>query len=65
MSEADFGDSDIIINVNKTKYIIPGEMYIGNRYFMDAAGKVYNVSGLSNSMTEKYVKELVNYKEQT
>ena len=63
MSETDFGDSDIIINVNKTKYIIPGEMYIGNRYFIDVTGKVYNVSGLSNSMTEKYVKELVNYKE--
>ena len=32
-------------------------------YIYDATGKVYNVSGLSNSMTEKYVKELVNYKE--
>ncbi len=63
MSESDFDDSYIIININRTKYVIPGEKYIGNRNFIDASGKVYDVSGLHNSMTEKYVKELVNYKE--
>ena len=61
--ESDYGDEDILIYINKTKYIIPGEEFIGNRLYVDEAGKLYSVSNLTNTKTEKYVKELVNYKD--
>lgn len=58
-SEEQFGDEDIIIQLEKSKIIIPGNRSIGNRYYINEIGKVYMVSGLSD--VETYFKELVEY----
>lgn len=61
MSESDFDDNDIKIFVNNSKYIIPGDSGYGSRFYVDADGKLYDVSGLYNNNLEKYFKELVDY----
>ena len=61
MKESDFDANDIMIYVNNSKYIIPGNSGIANRYYIDEDGKFYDVSGFENSKTEKYFKKLVNY----
>ena len=63
MSESDFDDNDIKIYVNTAKYIIPGDIGYGSRFYVDEDGKLYDVSGLENNELEKYFKELVNYDE--
>lgn len=63
MSESDFDDNDIKIYVNNTKYIIPGDVGYGSRFFGDEDGKLYDVSGLGNNELEKYFRELVNWEE--
>ena len=58
-SEEQFGDEDIIIQLENSKIIIPGNRTIGNRYYINEKGKVYMVSSLSE--VETYFKELVDY----
>ena len=59
-SEEQFGDEDIIIQLENSKIIIPGNISIGNRYYINEYGKVYMISGLSE--LETYFKELVGYR---
>lgn len=54
-------ENDIIIYVNNSKYIIPGNSSFGSRVYIDEDGKIYDVSGLYNSNLEAYFKELVKY----
>lgn len=57
--EDDYGDEDIVIDLGKSKLIIPGNKTIGNRYYIDENGKNYLISDLSE--IENYFKDLVHY----
>ena len=61
--ESEYGEQDIFIYINKTKYIIPGEEFIANRLYVDESGTIYSVTNLTNTKTEKYIKELIGYKD--
>lgn len=64
MTEESIINSGVIkIIINDCKYYIPTSVGIGNRYFIDKDGIIYDVGELTNTKFEKYVKELVGYKE--
>ncbi|MBR4177858.1 MAG: hypothetical protein IKR57_00750 [Bacilli bacterium] len=61
--ETSVSKEDIKIIFNNCRYYILGNKHYGNRYFVDENNVMYDVEGLISSNTEKYIKELVNYKE--
>lgn len=62
ISEKDFTNDDIKVIINNCKYYIPGSVNWGSRFFVDENNDIYDVSELSNTFTEKYIKKLINYK---
>lgn len=58
---SDYSSNDILIEVGKSLYIIPGEKTMGNRYYIDGNKKAYLVSSLRD--LESYFKELVGYQD--
>lgn len=59
-NEKEYGDEDIVVNLEKSKVIIPGNKTIANRYYIDEKNNVYTVSLATG--VEEYIKELVGYK---
>lgn len=58
---SDYSSNDILIEVGKFLYIIPGEKTMGNRYYIDENKKAYLVTSLRD--LESYFKELVGYQD--
>ncbi len=56
-----FNEGHIIITVNNCKYVIPEEEYLGNRYFIDTDGTIYDVACNEFNNIERIIKLVINY----